>query len=244
MSSTYRISLLVVFLCGLLGGLPALAFPADDAGQLLAQHGKRGLIKFIQDKRGGAITIENKGRLSEYWGRPNRDYITARSVAHDLGLLKLPVQEAEDEIAGYLQDSDRETSRRNEELASRREIPVAEQQQAKKTRDQQFMASLSEADRKCVKRLRGARAKVYRVGTDGKYRHPPGKPTAPTVSHKDAARAEFNKAAKTFDTKRAYAAVSIARQGRAAGYYRDMLKSAEAKCGRLYPLYMDPRMPR
>jgi hypothetical protein len=161
-----------------------------------------------------------------------------------LGLLKLPVSGAEADISAYLQDSELQTRRRDEELASRKEVPVADQQARKRSRDQAFMASLSEQDQKCVKRLRSARGSVYRVGSDGKYVHPPGKPATPTVSHQDAARAEFSKATKTFDTKRAYAAVAIARQGRAADYYRDLLKALEAKCGQLYPLYRDPRMPR
>jgi len=70
-----------------------------SVNDLINKHGKENIIDFIQRKRNMHITVEySNGRLGNFSGRVNPDFITPRSIRHDLHLIGVSLGSADKQI--------------------------------------------------------------------------------------------------------------------------------------------------
>ena len=62
---------------------------ADPLAALIEEHGKPAIVEFVLERRFGEISVDRKGGIKSTYGRPNFDFITARSLASDASQLEL-----------------------------------------------------------------------------------------------------------------------------------------------------------
>ena len=65
----------------------------ESIEKLFATYGKSSLVDVISDIRNGKITIEKSNTILDGYGKPNLDYITSKSVLHDLQIMKMSVND-------------------------------------------------------------------------------------------------------------------------------------------------------
>lgn len=64
---------------------------ADQVAGLLEEHGPDSLIEVLLDAGNARMSVEVNGRLKDVWGKPRKDLVTARSLAHDINRAGLDI---------------------------------------------------------------------------------------------------------------------------------------------------------
>jgi len=72
--------------------------------KLVEQYGKQPFISMIRARRHGKISIEVNHRIRAAIGPPNKKYVTARSIAHDMELMHLGVEALPEALNPYLKE--------------------------------------------------------------------------------------------------------------------------------------------
>lgn len=79
---------------------------------LIEQVGKTTIIEVIMEIRNGKITITRGTGFRDNYGRPNKDYISAKTVAEDLKKANMDVSTLESEIELYISKKEQKKERR------------------------------------------------------------------------------------------------------------------------------------
>jgi len=79
---------------------------------LIEQVGKTTIIDVIMEIRNGEITITRGTGFRDNYGRPNKDYISAKTVAEDLKKANMDVSTLESEIELYISKKEQKKERR------------------------------------------------------------------------------------------------------------------------------------
>ena len=90
------------------------AEPISDQQQiqhLIEQVGKAPIIEVIMEKRHGGITISRGADFEDSFGRPNKDYISAQTVAEDLKKLDMDVSALESELGVHISKKEQQNER-------------------------------------------------------------------------------------------------------------------------------------
>jgi hypothetical protein len=92
---------------------------------LIEQVGKTQIIDVIMELRYGEITILRGTGFNDNYGRPNMDYISAKTVAEDLKKLNMDVSALENEIKLFISKKEQKKERRrhDREAISSQEQP-------------------------------------------------------------------------------------------------------------------------
>ena len=78
---------------------------------LIEQVGKTTIIEVIMEIRNGKITITRGTGFRDNYGRPNKDYISAKTVAEDLKKANMDVSTLESEIELYISKKEQKKER-------------------------------------------------------------------------------------------------------------------------------------
>jgi len=78
---------------------------------LIEQVGKTTIIDVIMEIRNGEITISTGDGFRENYGRPNKDYISAKTVAEDLKKANMDVSALESEIELFISKKEKKKER-------------------------------------------------------------------------------------------------------------------------------------
>jgi len=73
---------------------------------LIRQHGKSPFVKMILAERSGRITLDVDGRQKTGYGPPNHRFVTEGSVAQDLALMEVDIEDLPRLLAPYLDSTD------------------------------------------------------------------------------------------------------------------------------------------
>jgi len=79
---------------------------------LIEQVGKTTIIEVIMEIRNGKITITRGTGFRDNYGRPNKDYISAKTMAEDLKKANMDVSTLESEIELYISKKEQKKERR------------------------------------------------------------------------------------------------------------------------------------
>ena len=73
---------------------------------LIRQHGKSPFVKMILTERSGRITLDVDGRQKTGYGPPNHRFVTGGSIAQDLALMEVDIEDLPRLLAPYLDSTD------------------------------------------------------------------------------------------------------------------------------------------
>jgi hypothetical protein len=90
----------------------------DRINEIIETHGKNNVINFLLKKRNGKITIEKNRSFLNVSGKPDKTFVSVKSINHDLNIIKLDISDFEIEFDEYIQDVTKKNDERNRNLDS------------------------------------------------------------------------------------------------------------------------------
>ena len=94
----------------------------DQVNGLLKEHGLDAMIEVLLDAGNARMSVEANGRLKDVWGKPRKELVTARSLAHDINRAGLDLETVSSRLDANAQSR---RQRSADSGAVRADIPLA-----------------------------------------------------------------------------------------------------------------------
>jgi hypothetical protein len=156
----------------------------NTINNVLEKQGKNNLANFILQKRNGKITIQKNKSFVEIKGRPDIEFVTAKSIAHDLGIIKIDISNLDAELDTYIENEQKKKQIEEASLSKLSasgddsDVPLSEKLHYQlQTLQSRYYNSDNDYDRK---RLKSEISKVKRKYDEAKYneKYNPGSNTS------------------------------------------------------------------
>lgn len=86
--------------------------------EITETHGKNNVIDFLLKKRNGKITIEKNRSFLNVSGKPDKTFVTVKSINYDLNIIELDISNFEVELDKYILDVTKKHEEKNRNLNS------------------------------------------------------------------------------------------------------------------------------
>jgi len=149
----------------------ALMNDEEAINKIFETHGKENVVGLISQRRDGYITIQKDTSFINNRGRPNIEFVTAKSIIQDLKILKIDISTLKAELDIYVENKSKNLQEENDRLAKsdsmrennkKRDLSSREIQEKMKALKSKFNMSLPADERMRIqKELVGLR-KDYR----------------------------------------------------------------------------------